>query len=204
MAHRGESETTQTAAFDAAVDAIGRGEAVIYPTETVYGLGADATDQDAVSRVFEIKGRDESKPVSVGFADLETAIQYTNPTDRDREFIETFLPGPVTVLVERGPSLPAVLTAGQPTVGVRIPDNAVARELARRAGPITATSANRSGSPSVRRPAELSPTIRSAVGAIIDTGEAHGGESTVVDVNAGVIHRRGALADEIETWLAAH
>ncbi len=204
MAHRGESETTQTAAFDAAVDAIGRGEAVVYPTETVYGLGADATDQDAVSRVFEIKGRDESKPVSVGFADLETAIQYTNPTDRDREFIETFLPGPVTVLVERGPSLPAVLTAGQPTVGVRIPDNAVARELARRAGPITATSANRSGSPSVRRPAELSPAIRSAVGAIIDTGKAPGGESTVVDVNAGVIHRRGALADEIETWLAEH
>ncbi len=204
MAYGGESDTTRTAAIEAAVEAIGRGEAVVYPTETVYGLGADATAHDAVSRVFEIKGRNRSKPVSVGFADHKTAIEYTNPTDRDREFMETFLPGPVTVLVERGPSLPAVLTADQPRVGVRIPDNAVARELARRAGPITATSANRSGSPSVRRPAELSPAIRSAVGAIIDTGGAPGGESTVVDVGAGVIHRRGALADEIETWLAEH
>ncbi|TQQ82811.1 threonylcarbamoyl-AMP synthase [Halonotius terrestris] len=189
-------------AIDAAAAAIQQGEAVVYPTETVYGLGADATDPDAVRRVFEIKDRPRSKPLSVAFADREMAEEYVAPTERERNFIETFLPGPVTVLVEQAVEFPAVLTDGRPTVGVRIADNAVARELVRQAGPITATSANESGSPSVRRVQSLSASVREAVGSVIDTGETAGTESTVVNVETGEIHRRGALADEIEAWLA--
>jgi translation factor SUA5 len=97
-----------------------------------------------------------------------------------------------------------VLTADRDTVGVRVPDSAVARELVQRAGPITATSANESGSPSVRRVESLAAGVREAVGSVIDTGETPGTESTVVDIESGDIHRRGALADEIETWLAEH
>jgi L-threonylcarbamoyladenylate synthase len=191
-----------TAGLEDAVAAIERGAAVVYPTETVYGLGASATDADAVARVFEIKGRDHTKPISVGFPDLDTVAEFTRPTAAERAFMRRFLPGPVTVIVERGAALPDELTDGRPRVGVRLPDHDLARELARRAGPITATSANESGSPSVRTPAALSPAVRRQVGAILDDGEAPGTESTVVDVSSRTIHRRGALAETIEAWLA--
>ena len=191
-------------ALDDAAAVIKRGDAVVYPTETVYGLGADATDADAVRRVFEIKGRPRSKPLSVGFADLSMAAEYVTLTERERAFMNRFLPGAVTVLVDRDGAFPDILVDGGDTVGVRIADNAVARELARRAGPITATSANESGSPSVRRVDTLADSVRDAAGAVVDTGQTPGGESTVVDVETGEIHRRGALADEIEAWLAEH
>nr|WP_253738227.1 L-threonylcarbamoyladenylate synthase [Halohasta salina] len=190
------------AAVDEAAAAIAAGEAVVYPTETVYGLAADATDADAVGRVFEIKNRPREKPVSVAFADADHAHEYTEPTDRERAFIDRFLPGPVTVIVDRKPALPDVLTDGRPRVGVRIPDNEVALALCRVAGAITATSANRSGEPSVREPAALPASVREAVGGVVDTGRAPGTESTVVDVTAGEIIRRGAGVEAIETWLA--
>lgn len=192
------------ATIEEATTTIEAGEAVVYPTETVYGLGADATNPEAVDRVFEIKDRPLEKPISVAFADRETARRYTEPTDRELAFMKKFLPGPVTVVVDRGSILPDVLTAGRSRVGVRIPDNEVAVALCRAAGPITATSANRSGKPSVTLPADLSSSVRDAVGAIVDTGSTPGTESTVVDIEAGEIHRKGALAEEIETWLETH
>ncbi|ERH06600.1 MAG: sua5/YciO/YrdC/YwlC family protein [Halonotius sp. J07HN4] len=202
------TDDTLDAAVDNTVDdaatAIASGDAVVYPTETVYGLGADATDADAVRRVFEIKGRPRFKPLSVGFADLSMAAEYVTPTERERRFMQRFLPGAVTVLVARTGVFPDILVDGGDTVGVRIPDNTVARELARRAGPVTATSANESGSPSVRRVDALADSVRDAAGAVVDTGETPGGESTVVTVETGEIHRRGALAAEIEAWLAEH
>lgn len=191
-------------ALDAATAAIAQGAAVVYPTETVYGLGADATDADAVSQVFEIKGRPRSKPLSVGFADREMLATTLTLTDHETAFCDRFLPGPVTLLIDRDGAFPDILVGGGDTVGIRIPDNAVARELARRAGPITATSANESGSPSVRRVDALAASITDAVGAVVDTGETPGGESTVVNASTGEIHRRGPLAAEIEAWLAEH
>lgn len=193
------SQTLRTA-----VEALTAGEAVIYPTETVYGLAADATDPAAVQRVFEIKGRPRSNPLSVAFSTRDHAARYTAPTDREQAFMREFLPGPVTVVVDRTEEIPAVVTADSPRVGVRIPDHEIARELARRGGPITATSANRSGAPSVCDPADVSSSMRAAVGQLIDAGETPGTESTVVDVATGEIHRRGEMADEIEAWLAEH
>ena len=189
------------AAVDRAAEAIAAGEAVVYPTETVYGLGADATDPAAVDRVFAIKNRPHDKPLSVAFADLDHAQQYTEPTDRERAFITEFLPGPVTVIVDRKPTLPDVLTDGEPRVGVRIPANETALALCEAAGPITATSANRSGEPSVRHPADLPESVRERVGAVIEAGETPGTESTVVDISTGEIHRRGAAVERIEAWL---
>ncbi|MFQ3476772.1 threonylcarbamoyl-AMP synthase [Halonotius sp. F2-221B] len=191
-------------ALDAAAAAIAQGKAVVYPTETVYGLGANATDADAVRQVFEIKGRPRSKPLSVGFADREMLAASLTLTDREAAFCDRFLPGPVTVLVDRDGVFPDILVDGGDIVGIRIPDHAVARELARRSGPITATSANESGTPSVRRVDALAASITDAVGAVVDTGETPGGESTVVNVATAEIHRRGPLADEIEAWLAEH
>lgn len=188
--------------LEEAAAAISRGELVVYPTETVYGLGADALDPDTIERVYETKGRSRSNPISLAVPDVEAAIKYVAPTDRERRFMERFLPGPVTVVCERRPIVPDALTAGRDRVGVRIPDHEMVLSLLDLTHPITATSANRSGTGSVTRISELDPTVRDAVAVVLDGGETPGTESTVVDVDEGTIHRRGALADEIEVWLA--
>jgi L-threonylcarbamoyladenylate synthase len=186
--------------FTAAVAALRRGDPVVYPTETVYGLGADALDPEAVARVFDAKGRDRGKPISMALPEAAAAADYVRWTDRERAFCEAFLPGPVTVLVERTARVPDVLVAGRDRVGLRVPDHEGARTLARRVGPITATSANVSGRPSARRVADLDPSIRERA-VVVDGGETPGTESSVVDVAAGEIVRRGAMAEEIEAWL---
>ncbi len=188
--------------LDRAAAAIRDGQLVIYPTETVYGLGADALDADAVERVYELKGRDRSDPVSLAVPEVEAALEYVDPTDRERRFMREFLPGPVTVVCRRRPMVPDVLTAGRDRVGVRIPDHDVALDLLDRVAPITATSANRSGQGSARELDGIDPGLREAVGAVVDGGRTPGSESTVVDVSAGEVIRRGALAERIEVWLA--
>ena len=185
----------------AAVAAAREGRAVVYPTETVYGLGADATDTAAVERVFDLKGRPRENPLSLGVPSVDAALDYTRPTAREERFMRRFLPGPVTVVVERRPTLPDVLTAGRDRVGVRVPDHETALALLERTPPLTATSANRSGSPSVTRVAALDDRVRDGVAAVVDGGETPGTECTVVDPGRGVIHRRGAMADDIEAWL---
>lgn len=192
--------TPGDADLTAAVAALRRGDLVVYPTETVYGLGADATDPEAVARVFDAKERARENPVSMALPEVGAAPDYVRWTDRERAFCEAFLPGPVTVLLERTDRVPEVLVAGRDRVGIRVPDHDVARTLARRVGPVTATSANLSGRPSARRLADLDPAIRERA-VVVDGGETPGTESTVVDVAGGELHRRGAGAAAIEAWL---
>ena len=184
-----------------AVAALRRGDLVVYPTETVYGLAGDATDPEAVERVFEAKGRSREKPVSMALPDAAAAADYARLSNRERAFCERFLPGPVTVLLERTDRVPNVLVAGRDRVGIRVPDHELARDLARRVGPITATSANRSGEPSARRVEEIDREVRERA-IVVDRGETPGTESTVVDVSTDEIVRRGANAEEIEAWMA--
>lgn len=189
--------------LERATEAIRSGELVVYPTETVYGLGADATDPDAVDRVFAAKGRDRSNPVSLAVPSVPSALEYVRSSDRERRFMAAFLPGPVTVLCRRREAVPTELVAGRDRVGVRVPDHQGAlRFLERARTAVTATSANVSGRDSARRVEELDPEIVEAAAIVLDGGETEGTESTVVDVSSGKIHRRGALAEEIETWLA--
>ncbi|EMA49417.1 MULTISPECIES: L-threonylcarbamoyladenylate synthase [Halococcus] len=185
-----------------AATAIREGEVVVYPTETVYGLAADALSTAAVERVFAVKGRDRSKPISLAVPDVETAAEYTRPTAQEKRFMDEFLPGPVTVLVEAREAVPDVLTAGGDQVGVRVPDHPTALAFLREVAPLTATSANVSGNPSARRAEAVDAAVREASAAVIDGGdELPGTESTVVDVAERTIHRRGARADEIAAWL---
>lgn len=193
---------TDTADIDRAADALRDGDLVVYPTETVYGLGANALDADAVARVFDAKGRSREDPVSLAVPDAETALEYTAPTARERRFMHEFLPGPVTVVVDRKEMVPDALTAGRDRVGIRVPDHDLALDLLDAFSPITATSANVSGEGSVREVAELDERIREAAAVVLDGGRTPGTESTVVDVEAGEIIRRGAMAEDIEAWLA--
>ncbi len=186
-----------------AAAALRDGEAVVYPTETVYGLGADATDPDAVTAVFDLKRRESAKPLSVGFPSVAAATRDTRPTAREERFMRSFLPGPVTAVVDRGPDIPDVLTAGRERVGVRVPANPIALSLLAAVGrPVTATSANRSGAASVRRVADLDTAVRDGVTIVVDGGETPGGGSTVVDPGTGEVHREGPLGDAVRAWLA--
>lgn len=187
--------------LDRAVSALEDGSLVVYPTETVYGLGANALDSNAIERVYAAKRRDREKPLSMAVPDIETAFSYTVPTDRERAFADRFLPGPVTLVLESRALIPAALTASRDRVGVRVPDHDLALDLLERVAPITATSANVSGEQSVRRTTDLDASIREAAAVVLDGGETPGGGSTVVDVSRETIHRRGPLAEEIEAWL---
>lgn len=175
---------------------------VIYPTETVYGLAADALTPAAIERVFELKGRPRDRPLSLAVPDIAAVSDYARPTERESAFMAEFLPGPVTVVLERRSVVPDVLTAGSDRVGVRIPDHPTALGLLEGVAPLTATSANRSGAGSARRVEEIDAGVRDAVDLVLDDGITPGTESTVVDVSAETIHRRGALAEEIEAWLS--
>ena len=188
-----------------AARAIEDGEPVVYPTETVYGMGANAVDADAVERVFTVKGRAPDKPVSLGVPSVERAQDYVDPAERALAFMREFLPGPVTVVVQRREIVPDVLTAGREKVGVRVPDHDLALELFEACKvPVTATSANVSGTGSVREVSELSDEVRDEVSVVLDGGRTDGMESTVVDVETGTIHRRGAMTDEIEDWISGY
>ncbi|MEE6210208.1 L-threonylcarbamoyladenylate synthase [Salarchaeum sp. III] len=184
-----------------ATTAIEHGELVVYPTDTVYGLAGDALDPEAIERVFAAKARDRSKPLSMGVGSVDDALDHVDASEREEAFMREFLPGAVTVVCEKRDHVPDALTGGKPTVGVRVPDHALALDFLDAAGPVTATSANRSGRSNARRVTDLNPEIRDAASVVLDGGETPGGESTVVDADAGVIHRRGQNADRIERWL---
>lgn len=200
------SDVDRTADVAAAAEAVRQGGTVVYPTETVYGLGADALSPAAVEQVFELKGRPRDNPLSFAVPDVDAALKYTAPSERAERFMREFLPGPVTVVVPRREMVPDVLTAGAARVGVRVPDHDLALALLRELAPVplTATSANPSGSPSVTRLADLAPELAERADALLDGDETAGTESTVVDPETGTVHRRGANADVVEAWLAEH
>jgi L-threonylcarbamoyladenylate synthase len=183
-------------------EAIREGGLVVYPTDTVYGLGANALDTDAVERVFEAKGRARDRPLSLGVPNVDAALAYARPTDREERFMREFLPGPVTVVVERRESVPDALTAGSDRVGLRIPDHDVALAFYRSADrPVTATSANRSGEGSACRVTEIDRSVREAA-VVLDAGETPGTESTVVDPSLDdPVIREGANAEAVRAWL---
>lgn len=196
-----QSDDSSTGAIEQAAAAIRRGDLVVYPTETVYGLGADALDREAIDRVFTVKGRSRDDPLSLAVPTVNAALAFVQIDAFERAFMDAFLPGPVTVVVAKDPTIPDVLTGGRDRVGVRVPDHPVARSLLDAAAPLTATSANVSGKGSVTQPEDLHHRIRDAAAVVLDGGRTPGTESTVVDPARKRIHRRGAMADAIEEWL---
>lgn len=181
---------------------ISNGGLVVYPTETVYGLGANALDSDCIERVFNLKSRDRSNPISFASSTVDRISEYVIISDKERAFMDEFLPGPVTVLCRKTKDVPDVLTSGNERVGVRIPDHPVTLKFLQKLDtPITSTSANLSGTGSVKNPEELSKEVRENVGGIIDIGTLEDGtESTVVDVDNEIIHRSGAIPTKVENW----
>ncbi|MFO7942054.1 MAG: L-threonylcarbamoyladenylate synthase [Bacillota bacterium] len=184
-----------------AAELIAAGELVAYPTETVYGLAADALNAMAVKKVFEAKGRPQSRPLLVAVRDLESARDLvTEVPERARLLAGVFWPGPLSIVLSASSRVPKAITAGTGSVGLRCPAHPVSRALVEAAGPITSPSANISGRPSPKTAREVLGDLEGRMAAVIDAGPAPGGrESTVVDLREDVkILREGAIgASEI-------
>lgn len=160
-----------------------QGELVCFPTETVYGLGANALDPEAVAKIFQVKNRPANNPLIAHISDWTMLKQVTEEMPADiKELAERFWPGPLTVVVPRGPKIPDIVSAGLDTVAIRCPEHPVARELIEKAGvPIVAPSANLSGRPSPICIDHCREDLNGKVAAIIDGGRcAIGLESTVI------------------------
>ncbi len=186
------------------------GALVAFPTETVYGIGADATNAIAVARIFEAKGRPQFNPLIVHVLDAAAAEQLGQFTANARKLAAAFWPGPLTLVVKRAANCPIadLVSAGLPTLALRVPDHAVARALLTACGkPLAAPSANRSGHVSATRAEHVAADLETSVAMILDGGPVrHGLESTVLDVTSDetVMLRPGAIAVErIEAVLGA-
>jgi len=147
------------------------GGVIVYPTETVYGLGANALDEQAVMRVFQIKKRPLSMPIFMAVSSMEMLGAVAVIGDDDMDLLEQLFPGPVSVLVRKRSIVPDILTAGSSLVGIRFPDHETALKIIDLAGPITSTSANRTGSPSPSSAAEVSKEIADRVDLVVDGGK---------------------------------
>ncbi len=184
-----------------AANVIRRGGLVAFPTETVYGLGANAFDDSAVARIFAAKERDPSDPVIVHLADpADVPLAAREVPPLARALAERFWPGPLTLVLPRAERVAPRVSAGLPTVAVRVPAHPVALALIRAAGvPVAAPSANRFGRTSATTAAHVLADLDGRVDLVLDGGPApHGVESTVVGFEDGqaVVLRPGALTLE--------
>jgi len=191
-------ETLLTTDVHEAAALIRRGELVAFPTETVYGLGADAFNPEAVRKIFEAKGRPLDNPLIVHIAHLDQLARLVRDVpEAARRFMERFFPGPLTLVLPRHPDVPDEVTAGLPTVGVRMPRHPVARAFLEACGtPVAAPSANRSGRPSPTRWEAVYADLNGRIACILQGDRSDMGlESTVVDCTGSepVVLRAGAV-----------
>ena len=185
-----------------AADIIKNGGTVVFPTETVYGLGANAFSESAVNKIFAAKGRPQDNPLIVHISDISEIDSLTADfTENAKILAKSFMPGPITLLLEKNPIIPSVVTAGLSTVGIRFPKNEIANELIKLSGiPIAAPSANISGNVSGTTYFSVKSELDGLVDCIIEGDDCDFGiESTVIDVSCEtpVILRPGSITYEM-------
>jgi len=195
-----QSEDARRAIAQAA-EILRSGGTVAFPTETVYGLGANALDATAVAKIFTAKERPSWDPLIVHLGDVALlGTVAEEASDLAERLIEAFWPGPLTLLLPKNEAVPAVVTAGLMRVGVRMPAHPVAQKLLQAAGvPVAAPSANRFGRTSATTAEHVAEDLEGRVDAILDGGATtHGVESTVVDVRESscVVYRPGVISLE--------
>lgn len=192
------------AAAAAARRAVESGECIVLPTDTVYGIGADAYDADAVQRLLDAKGRGRDMPPPVLIADPGGLRALTSDVpEQARALVEALWPGALTIICKAAASLRMDLGDTRGTVAVRVPDHPLTRELLRQTGPMAVSSANRTGNPAALTCDEAVDQLGDAVAVYLDGGPVHGTggkPSTIIDFThseAGEIVRRGAVDVEL-------
>ncbi|WP_027107960.1 L-threonylcarbamoyladenylate synthase [Lacticigenium naphthae] len=188
--------------LEEAADLLRNGEVVAFPTETVYGLGADATDEEAVNKVFEAKGRPADNPLIAHVSSVSQALHYVkNTTPLILGLMEEFWPGPLTLVLEHNGLFASNVTADLKSVGLRMPNNSITLKLIEKVSkPIVGPSANTSGRPSPTSAHHVYHDMKNRIAAIVDNGETGLGlESTVLDLTDEknpIILRPGAIGME--------
>ena len=182
-----------------AAEMIKKGELVAFPTETVYGLGADGLNVDACNKIFAAKGRPSDKPLSLHVASLEMVEQVAKISAQARKLFAAFCPGALTIILPKNKIVPDFVT-GKSSVGIRIPANDVALRLIRLSGvPIAAPSANLSGKTPPKTAQEVFENLSGRVEVILDGGQCQFGiSSTIIDLTGSEpkILRHGAISAE--------
>lgn len=182
-----------------------QGGIVIFPTETVYGIGANALNENAVKKIYKAKQRPIDKPISLLVSNMDMVEMVAKDiTDLEYKLMETFFPGPFTIILKKKNIVPSIVTCGGDTVGVRMPDGEIARKLVEYSGvPLATPSANISGKPSGTNLESIMADFKDSVDYYIDGGESKlGVASTIVRVIDGVPHilREGVITrEEIES-----
>ena len=187
--------------LDKAIDSLNKGNLVIFPTETVYGLGANALSYDAVDKIFEAKNRASNNPLIVHLKNKDEISKYAIVNNEiEQKLIDAFMPGPFTLILEKKDIIPSNVTCNMDTVGIRIPIDPIAHELLDKLDfPIAAPSANKSTKPSGTNVNDIYDEFKDSVDYLIDGGESLIGlESTVVKVidNVPTILRPGFITRE--------
>lgn len=193
---------TDDEAFSDAAKALREGMLVAFPTETVYGLGANALNTDAVNKIYEVKGRPSDNPLIVHIAEVSKLNELVAEIPEAAALlIEAFWPGPLTMVFKKSTLVPDIITAGLDTVAVRMPDSPIAQKLIREADvPVAAPSANISGRPSPTASKHVIEDLIGRIEYIVDGGSCQVGvESTVLDVTTDIpiILRPGGITSEM-------
>lgn len=190
--------------IDKICDVINNKGLVITPTDTVYGIMADAMDEDAIKKVYDIKKRGYNKPLIILVDSFEMLSQYTEEiSEMERKLMNRFWPGLVTFILKKNDKISNLITAGNNTVGVRIPDNKDLLEIIRRLNrPVVSTSANITETPVITSIEMLEADIIDNIDYIEDGGYLDNQSSTIVKINDNelVILREGKIADEIKEY----
>ncbi|MCJ7478978.1 MAG: L-threonylcarbamoyladenylate synthase [Candidatus Nanohaloarchaeota archaeon QJJ-7] len=180
-----------------AAEVIRSGGTVIYPTETCYGVGCDATDEEAIEKIYDMKQRPEEKGLTVIVDSLETADEYSYLTPDDRKLVEEFMPGPLTLVTEKRRNVPDLLNS---EFAFRIPGNETSRMIAEETGiPVVATSANVSGEPSKYSIEGIDDSMLGSVDLVLDDGELDDTPSSTVIRLTGEglkVYREGPVSRE--------
>src|SRR5574344_567591 len=174
---------------------------IIFPTETVYGIGANATSKEAVEKIFKIKKRPLNKAINIMVADINQIEKYAIiKNDIERKIIQKFMPGPITIILNKKNVIPDIVTAGNAKIGIRIPDNKIALEILKQCKvPIAAPSANISGEESGINIQSIQSDFDGKIDAFIDGGTSKLAQaSAIVEVvnNEIIIHRQGKITKE--------
>ena len=166
-----------------AIKALKNGEIIVYPTDTLYGLGADIYNDDAVRRIFKIKERPTNMPLSVAVSDYNELEKIAFTNDKINNIVNIFLPGKLTIILKKKDCVSDIVTAGLENVAIRIPDNDITLKLLSNFGPITATSANIHGQRRLGNISEINMQFEDEdIAEYLDIGGLYGHPSTIIDM----------------------
>jgi len=182
-----------------AVAALRAGQVIVYPTDTLYGLGADIFNYDAVQKIFRIKKREKNNPLPVAVANIKDIEKIAFVDKTSRCLIKTFLPGKLTIVLKKKSNVSDLVTGGLDKVAIRIPNNIVALELLSKFGPLTATSANIHDKKPPVNIDDIAMQLKTCdIAVYIDDGRLEGSPSTIVDLTQKPfkIIRRGAISEK--------